>query len=331
MSAFFWLPALLEKKYDAVSYWQTIAGAGQHFVTLPALLFSKWQYGFSTPQDPLRSMSYQIGWVIVVASCLVGWRLIKSRTKHDSLSLHGVFFLLVFISSVFLVLPFAQPIYTWTKLGTLLNFPWRFLTLTTLAGGVLVALVTVKKRWSALLAIIASLVLGWSMGSILTPVFSEPDVWYQTTTITHTGSIQDTEYLPIWANYFAVLEHKGRATDFFQSQSPLTTTSYLHQNLEWSAQIVTPLTTKVQVQQFYFPGWRASIDGLPQVVSHDEFGLVTFEVPPGQHNLKVIFADTGVRTLANMLSLGGLCLFFVSRYFLQIKNFFHHRKQQNHQ
>ena len=58
---------------------------------------------------------------------------------------------------------------------------------------------------------------------------------------------------------------------------------------------------------FAFPGWTVKLDGQPvPIVPSDPNGLITFEVPAGRHTITVSFEDTPIRTLANVISSGGV-------------------------
>ena len=62
LSAFFWIPALIEKKYVLLSQ-IPIADRSENFVKLYDLFFSKWGYGI--PTDPTNGFTFQIGWSFV--------------------------------------------------------------------------------------------------------------------------------------------------------------------------------------------------------------------------------------------------------------------------
>ena len=70
-----------------------------------------------------------------------------------------------------------------------------------------------------------------------------------------------------------------------------------------------PLSARFRT--FYFPGWKARIDGQPApIVPTDPHGQISVQVPAGQHQLVVWFGSTPIRVAANALtvaSLVGLC------------------------
>jgi hypothetical protein len=55
---------------------------------------------------------------------------------------------------------------------------------------------------------------------------------------------------------------------------------------------------------FYFPGWKAYLDGQETpVYPSGELALLTLDVPPGEHTVLVRFEDTAVRLVGNAISL----------------------------
>jgi hypothetical protein len=58
---------------------------------------------------------------------------------------------------------------------------------------------------------------------------------------------------------------------------------------------------------FYFPGWRAWVDGQQVDATHSEpEGLITFEVPAGRHTVHVRFGETPLRRIADAVSAASL-------------------------
>jgi hypothetical protein len=68
-----------------------------------------------------------------------------------------------------------------------------------------------------------------------------------------------------------------------------------------------PSPFRASYQAFAFPGWRVSIDGHPSdITPSDPTGLITFEVPAGQHTVEIDWGSTPVRAGGTMMSLVGL-------------------------
>ena len=68
-----------------------------------------------------------------------------------------------------------------------------------------------------------------------------------------------------------------------------------------------PSAAAVRIRRFYFPGWRAAVDGRPTAITPSTpFGFVEVVVPGGVHELRIEFAATPTRTLGGVLALAGV-------------------------
>lgn len=57
---------------------------------------------------------------------------------------------------------------------------------------------------------------------------------------------------------------------------------------------------------FYFPGWKVLIDNKEVLIEFQDMnyrGVITYRMPVGKHTISVVFVDTKVRFIANMISL----------------------------
>ncbi|MCX7707519.1 MAG: hypothetical protein N2204_05890 [Anaerolineae bacterium] len=61
---------------------------------------------------------------------------------------------------------------------------------------------------------------------------------------------------------------------------------------------------RLRFYTYYFPGWRATLDGQPVEITHDPpNGLIGLDVPAGEHEIVLRFGPTPVRRLATVISL----------------------------
>ena len=70
----------------------------------------------------------------------------------------------------------------------------------------------------------------------------------------------------------------------------------------------------IQFYTYYFPGWRGYVDGQEVPIRpEDPYGLITLEVPAGEHQVKICFGDTPIRVVGKVISLlsFGLSLFLL--------------------
>lgn len=141
LSAFYWLPALLEMNFTNV---QSQIGGGadfrDHFVCLPQLWESSWGFGGSIP-GCIDGLSFKIGKLHVLFSILsfiLGiFFLRKDKKRFKVVVICGVF---LFVS-IFLSLDFSRPLWELMQRMEYIQYPWRFLVMMSffsslLAGGV---------------------------------------------------------------------------------------------------------------------------------------------------------------------------------------------------
>jgi hypothetical protein len=65
----------------------------------------------------------------------------------------------------------------------------------------------------------------------------------------------------------------------------------------------------------YFPNWTIYVDGAVAQIQYQNpnyRGLMTFQVPPGTHSVRVVFENTKLRTVAERISLAALAIIVMS-------------------
>ena len=129
LSAYFWVPALAELKYVYASR-MSVANPADHLATLRQLIWPSWGYGPSA--TGVNAMSVQIGLVnlgIILASVVF---------------LRRNLFLVTSLTAIFLMHQLAAPVWSFLPGVTVIQFPWRLLSLTTFATAVLAAYLVKK-------------------------------------------------------------------------------------------------------------------------------------------------------------------------------------------
>ncbi len=136
LSAFYWIPALVEMKYTNVLS-QIGAGADfrDHFVCLSQLWESSWGFGGSIP-GCIDGLSFKIGKLHLIMVFLSFLTLVVlKRFWAVVLSIVG------FIVSVFLTLEISKPIWEAIPLIAFFQYPWRFLILASFFSSLLAGFV----------------------------------------------------------------------------------------------------------------------------------------------------------------------------------------------
>ncbi|NLX11558.1 MAG: hypothetical protein GXY36_18080 [Chloroflexi bacterium] len=68
--------------------------------------------------------------------------------------------------------------------------------------------------------------------------------------------------------------------------------------------ITTTAARPVRFHQYYFPGWEATLDGEPvEVYAEDEMGLLTVDVPAGEHVVRLRYAGTTAQQVGAAVTL----------------------------
>ncbi len=76
--------------------------------------------------------------------------------------------------------------------------------------------------------------------------------------------------------------------------------------------VSSPAPFALKAPRAYFPGWQVYVDGAPvPTAGSGPLGLVTAEVPAGEHKVRIEFDQTPLRQAADLISwltLAGMCV-----------------------
>lgn len=295
LSAFFWIPALLERKYTLID----IVTKGEvltRFETFQRLVYSPWKYAGT------GEFSVQLG-VVGLIFLVLSLIQIRKIAKEKKLPLY-VLSLILFIVSIFMMLPLSTYLYTHISVLANFQFPWRFLSLsiTTLAiiGGI--TIFTFKDSTQKIVVALSTAALLLLTYSYWKPVDYKvyPDTYFENE---FQGTTDTGESSPIWSVRFMekeasqkVIVADGDAIIEDFSETSTRKTFYLSSN--------TP--SKVVLNTLYFPGWKIYINDQEQTIEFQDqsyHGLITFNVPEGHHKVQAFFESTKVRDAAVLVSL----------------------------
>lgn len=326
LAAFFTLPVILEKRFVHVEtmlmgYFNYLA----HYVSIGKLLWTRfWGYGSSGWLQE-TGMPFQVGFphwplaVFVFLTCVfLFW---KKKIKKEPLILNS-FFLILFLSALFMVHPRSVQIWKHLPMIEYLQFPWRFLTLVifsiSLMGGGIIYLLKSKKAQILCSLMLVCLTIGLNIEFFrVEKTFPMTDSqklfsakgWNKL----QTDAIYD--YLPKYAK----APPDGPAPEEPEIKEGEAEMDFIKKGTDWySFNIDVKKKAKVQIPVYDFPGWEVFVDGKRTIVSHNNFlGLLTINVSEGKHVVKAKLTNTLVRTVANVISL--LSFFLLLRPFFRRK------------
>ena len=303
IAAFFWVPAFFEGKYtlrDIV----TSNEYGSRFVPPAWFVYSAWNYG----QGNEITKSVGIAqWIGVLASLMVVWKM-----KEKSLRVFIISAVMLFFGSLFIMTSASGVIWQNISLLQKFQFPWRFLTvsvfLSAVLGGVSIASIIERRKLNKRL-IGNYVVTIFCIIAIVSTVFMwKPKAYSQKQENYYSGIYESTtdtgESSPIWSVRF--MEHRPTAPlEIAEGAVIITHGTRTTTTREYS--VVAREPARLVENTLYFPGWKVYVDGVKTGVQYQDpeyRGLITFRVSEGVHDIKVIFEDTKLRYVADMVTLG---------------------------
>ena len=324
LAGFFLFPAFFEKKFTSVDKLTTGFGFyGHHFLYFRQFLAGRWGYGGSV-DGPHDGMSFHLGKVhLILASITLifsyFYGCFKKRFSKRELVL--IFFLLSSLILAFLSVYKAKFIWDAFPLMAYIQFPWRFnsmiiVLLAFLAGGGCFYLQkTIGSKVSFLFLLLFSVLLLKTNVNYFRPqeYINSEDLYYtneQRIKESMSGIIPD--YIPKW-----VKEEPKSALDDFQIISANPQIEVITSKTQKLVlKISTDEDSEIQLNRFYFPGWKLFIDKKEAAFDYQENnGIIKAVLPPGSYQLKLIFKNTSIRTVSNLISIISLLvilfLFFI--------------------
>ena len=334
ITAFWWLPALVENNLVSST---TPFPLIDHFPFFRQLIIPSWGYG-SSVWGPSDEISFQIGIVniaVVIFLILYSLNLLlrnleRSRKvstvinllKNDKRILLAIWALIGFIVSVFFMNIRSYFIWKIIPFYNFIQFPWRLLIFTTFFSSVAAAYVVntlpIKiSKLTGLLIILVSITLTYNYFAP-SSIVHKKDKDYLTRFFESTTYSEDYLLLPKWVEERPI-------------HSPLTKISVTDGEIlnidelspiHWTSIININSPTTVNFHSYYFPGWNAKIDGEKAAIFPGKpYGQIELNVDKGMHTLEFYWKETGLRKIADyisILSLLFLGFFVVSKKIIKV-------------
>jgi hypothetical protein len=324
LSAFYWLPAILEMQYTNVN---SLLGGGSnfrdHFVCLAQLWTSPWGYGGST-RGCVDGLSFMIGKYHIFFSlllfiftlfALVFRKYFNSFSKEKLLIL--VFAFLGFLVSIFFTLQVSQPVWELIRPMAFLQYPWRFLLMAvffaSFISGALFWIIgkLVKKK----AIVIATIILLSGFFILVSVKFFVPGKYLQINSNYYTNAYAlewrtskiSNEYMP---KDFQRPQNQSGIADFSKlSSKEVKATVLTKKTQELILDIKASKAEQITIPIAFYPSWQGYLDG-NKIPIHEAGKGILVNVPQGQHELRLKFQQSSIETLANLLSIAGALVLF---------------------
>lgn len=319
ISAFFWVPAFLEGKYtlrDIVTGNEALT----RFVDFRNIIYSTWSYA-GTGQ-----FSVQLGilqWIVVLFFPFVAILLFKNGKNFIPIYF---FTFIYFILSLFLMLSGSSFIWNHFTILEKFQFPWRFLSVSVFTSAILGAFfvsVFPDKLKSSVMIVIAIFAIFFSKDYLKAQGYVlRPESFY---TSIYNGTTDTGESSPIWSVRF--MENRPKDdVEIIDGKAKFLKISKTSINHKYEINVESS-SAGIRENTVFFPGWKVYIDGKEnrdiQFQDGHNRGVIVFYVEKGKHIVNVVFEDTGLRKVANIISISGILflIFYYVLYFYKIKLF----------
>lgn len=305
LSAYFWLPALVEAKF--VRGLKMINFA-DHFPTFWQLILPSWGTGFSVPGIN-DGISFQIGTLHLLTFVLA---IFLGRKNREVL-----FFSFWLITAAFFLLEISLPFWKIIPLMSSFQYPWRLLSLLILITSFMAAwLISFRKSNFLALFIIFLALMFYGKYSRPTKYLPREDNFYLSnpswTDGTATlGNSFSTIWLPSGSlkkekEKLLVVEGEAKIKNVFESPE------------SYKFQVVSLGSSKLQANIAYFPGWKVYVNREEVPIDYKN-GLINFVVDKGEYLVEIAFSETPIRNLADKTSLLSLSFLIGGIIFKKVK------------
>jgi hypothetical protein len=339
LAAIFIVPMLFERRYIVEAQWvHDTYNYQQHFVYPSQFFGPDWGFGYSV-KGPGDGMSFQLGLLPFIAALvgIIGWRAQiadsssnpKSKIQNPKSQI-PLFLAAVTVVAIFAMTPASQPIWDALPLVGLIQFPWRLLAITTITLALLAAAgahwlspsdseqpAPAGDRASPYVYLLA---LAFAAASFpytrpeLRPI--RPQDENAVAIIEFETKHPDMRGMTRWAERMPADADSPLIAQYLAGQ-PLQRAAIVagegvileqqHAGASGRARVRAQSEVRLRFYTYFFPGWRAEVNGRPVEIAADPpNGLIGLTLPAGEHEVRLRFGATPLRRAVAIVSLGAL-------------------------
>lgn len=331
LAAFFTIPTLIETKYVSIeTMFNGYYHFSAHFVSLYQMFISNFWGDGGSIWGPNDSMSFMIGylhWIVPILIIIVSLiQFFKTKKINSKILLSSIFIFIGFLTA-FMCHERSTPIWFIFPIIQKVQFPWRFLNLTTfvfsLSIGVLPLILNkflkLKNQFSYLIIGLISIVLFSLNIKYFSPVHSGPITDEQKFSGLNwerqiTSGIYD--YLPKTAAKAAISPAK-EYIDEVNPKDSLINISEQQKGTDWLFFTLSlNQAAQITISQLAFPNFQITDNNQKIDYQIDpEFGRMVINLSAGKHQIFIKLHNTPVRIISNYISL--VTLLIVATYLLK--------------
>jgi hypothetical protein len=314
------LPGFFERCYINQEQWvRETYNYADHFVQPAHFLSSAWGYAPGTPGTE-GTMSFQLGAVPLILAMVATVAAFRRPVGERALIL---FFAAALVLLLFLMLPASAPLWELLPIASLVQFPWRLLALMAVALAVLSGFAIQApgaRRLNGQVLVLGLVAILGSFAYTLpqytpTPEHAEEPLLSIEFELDYTDMRGMTAWTEEMPDTSPLVEQYLSGADLVTAEvldADTTLEMIRAGGASDEVWVRSPGGTALRFYTYYFPGWRVHIDGerLPEEALRPEtvYGLITVDVPPGEHRVLLHWGDTPLRAAGKALTLGSLAI-----------------------
>ncbi len=338
LSAFFWLPSMIERKFTFVDSILTkeLANYQDHYVFLSQLWYSPWGYGGST-KGLNDGITYQLGKVpilLIVLSLIFGILYLFKRKRIDGILKTYLFILFSLFVSLFMMTEYSSFIWNGISFLWYIQFPWRFLTFVNLFIAIISAyfIYFFKELLKIFSKKYSYLIVGLAVAGVVAIMVIKYYPYFRPQKFISTNDSQRTSFKEIaWRISGTSYEFVPNSVKTTKTSLGTTTLAIKENELMKDPAVIKSGKAKFvviknlfevkefgvvaetpsvfQLNTYNFPGWQAILDGKEiKIDDNNDLRLINVIVPAGDHELSFKFKNTLVRILGNYISAVSLAI-----------------------
>lgn len=282
--------------------------------------WNNYLFYISGARPPHNPFFYQYVTAAVISSAMVGVAAYIPSLRRSSEGPAGSFFFTVLMAAgLFMMADISGPVWKWVPGMSMLIFPTRWAAVVVFAAacvagaGISRMIETAQagmKRYAIFLAAPLAVAVVWAGCMDVDTVirgcrFSDREV------AGFPRGMEVEEYLPatVSLSWLRVPENIAAGPELSCPNPAIPVKLKIER---WDGQyrtfsVVAGSPASIRVRTFYYPGWRATVDGTEARIGVEPLsGAMLIEVPAGSHKLRLEFRDTPVRKAGWLVSLAAI-------------------------
>lgn len=319
IAGYYLLPLAVEIKYFAYGTTKDHFRPQGGFLKIPDFFVDGWTY-FGNGHPGPRSNTLTVGSVetlILLAGIGMFIFSVYKRKFKSSDDRNMIPWVLSAVLCIFLMTTFSTPIYQHIFLFNNVQYPWRNLAPLMFVPPIILAwlLSKIDTRWIGILIVTLVILIRipQSYGKNFM-VYDLKQYDYLTANL-HTNNMNT-----LWMGYSRDYPVRTQQVKIIEGVGTISNESIKNADRRFS--VHSDQSIRLVDYTFYFPGWQVYVDGTPTLIQFQdpEFrGMITYQVPAGDHTIHVKFERTKIRVLGDGVTvigilLTGVWMFLLHRY-----------------